>query len=200
MTEFKKLPQDIQDKLYAPLPAEAIKPHPSKSFLSTIKAIYVTERFNEVFGVNGWPIKTDILHWEEKTRTKKDGSTYNEFVVMAKTTISFPEYSFSHECIAGSSNEDLGDAAKGATTDAITKIGSYIGVGIDVFKGKPTAKPEGKKETPKVEAPKRDLPWLNETDAQFEYTKKRVSEGVPIETIRQSFRISKAVEAKLLAK
>jgi hypothetical protein len=33
-------------------------------------------------------------------------------------------------------NDDPGDAAKGATTDAITKIASWIGIGIDVYKGK----------------------------------------------------------------
>jgi hypothetical protein len=37
------------DKLKEPLPAEAITQHPTKTYLSSIKAIYVTERFNEVF-------------------------------------------------------------------------------------------------------------------------------------------------------
>ena len=41
----------MKKMLDAPLPAEAIKPHPTKSNMSTINAIFVTERLNEVFGV-----------------------------------------------------------------------------------------------------------------------------------------------------
>jgi hypothetical protein len=34
----------------------------------------------------------------------------------------------------------LGDAFKGATTDGLTKICSYLGIGIDVFRGKQFSK------------------------------------------------------------
>jgi hypothetical protein len=54
---------------------------------------------------------------------------------VAKTVLEIPDYGIHYECIAGASNDDMGDAAKGATTDAITKICSYLGIGIDVFKG-----------------------------------------------------------------
>ncbi len=37
------------EKLKEPLPQEAVTQHPTKTYLSSIKAIYVTERFNEVF-------------------------------------------------------------------------------------------------------------------------------------------------------
>lgn len=177
----------IYKKLTVPLPPEAIKPHPTKSYLSTIKAIYVTERFNEVFGIEGWSIRTDVIHWFEKTSAK--GRI--EYTVMAKT--SFTAGSIYHECIAGSTNEDLGDAAKGATTDAITKIGSYIGVGIDVFKGGTNV--AANKAAPKAPAPAKPkapkkLEELTPAHKSWEYVKDRVKGGVPIETIKQSFRLT----------
>lgn len=198
---MNKLPNDVREKLRAPLPPDAIKPHPTKSFLSTIKAIYVTERFNDVFGLNGWSVKTDVIHWARETKKNKKGEEYQEYTVMSKTTISFPEYGIVHECIAGSSNEDLGDAAKGATTDAITKIGSYLEVGIDVFKGlksptKPAAKPAAKKAAPPPPT-NGELPELTPKDKYWEAIKKRIKDGVTVETIKQFYRISEE-NAKLL--
>lgn len=116
-----------------PLPAEAIKPHPTKSYLSSIKAIYVTERLNEVFGTGVWQLRTNIAE------------RANEGMVVVKATFEVPSYGIYYECFGGndnggekSKNFDLGDAYKGATTDAITKIGSWLGIGADVFKGKVT--------------------------------------------------------------
>jgi hypothetical protein len=116
-----------------PLPEEAIKPHPTKSYLSSRKAIYVTERLNEVFGTGVWQLRTDIAE------------RANNGMVVVKATFSVPSYDIYYECFGGndnggenSKNFDLGDAYKGATTDAITKIGSWLGIGADVFKGKVT--------------------------------------------------------------
>ena len=116
--------------LKKPLPSEAVRQHPTKTFLSSIKAIYVTERMNDVFGVGAWQIKVKHL-----TKTEKS-------MVVVKVTFEVPKYGIYYECFGGndnggenSKNFDLGDAYKGATTDAITKIGSYLGIGIDVFKG-----------------------------------------------------------------
>ena len=61
---------------------------------------------------------------------------------VAKTIFTVPEHDIYYECIASSTNSDPGDAAKGATTDAITKIASWIGIGIDVYKGKHGAAPK----------------------------------------------------------
>jgi hypothetical protein len=72
----------------------------------------------------------------EKTRTTSSGRERTEYTAILKTILEIPEYSIYYECIASSVNDDPGDACKGATTDAITKICSYIGIGIDVFKGR----------------------------------------------------------------
>lgn len=131
-----KTNEQLKAELYAPLPAEAIKPHPTKTFLSTIKPIYVTDRLNEVFGIGGWKLHT------ENILVNDNGTVVN------KVTFIVPKYDIYYECFGGNDNGgqaskgfDLGDAYKGATTDALTKICSYLGIGIDVFKGKQSSKP-----------------------------------------------------------
>jgi len=47
--EIKLIDDDMVGELKAPLPAEAVTQHPTKTYLSSIKAIYVLERLNEVF-------------------------------------------------------------------------------------------------------------------------------------------------------
>ena len=139
---MKQLSKEQLDLIKKPLPREAVTQHPTKQNLSTIKAIYVTERLNDVFGVGKWKVKTDGV-WDdrtpmisEKTRTTQAGRERTEYTAILKTIFEVPEYDIYYECVASSTNDDMGDACKGATTDAITKICSYIGIGIDVFKGK----------------------------------------------------------------
>ena len=135
MSEIKKVTQEMRLKLRAPLPADAVKQNPSKTFLSTIKPIYVTERLNEVFGIGAWQVRTELVNpvaIEAKKSAKRD---YNEYTALMKTTLTIPEYGIYYECVAGSSNEDEGDSTKGGTTDGITKIASWMEIGISVFQG-----------------------------------------------------------------
>jgi hypothetical protein len=126
-----KTQEQLKAELYAPLPAEAIKQHPTKTFLSTIKPIYITDRMNEVFGIGQWQTKT------ENVLVNDNGTVVN------KVVFTVPEYNIYYECFGGNDNGgsgskgfDLGDAFKGATTDALNKIASYLGIGIDVYRGK----------------------------------------------------------------
>ena len=107
------------------LPDEAVSQHPTKKFLSSIKSIYVTERLNEVFGVGSWRVETE-------------GVERSEHMVVVKLRFSIPEYGIYYECFGGNDNADLGDACKGATTDALTKVCSWLGIGAEVFKGRQT--------------------------------------------------------------
>lgn len=115
--------KNIAEELSKELPKEALQPIPGKPYLTSIKGIYVTERFNEVFGVGGWRVKVEFVE-------RKDES------VVVKVIFEVPDKGIYYECYGGNNNKDLGDAYKGATTDALTKIGSYLGVGLEVFKGK----------------------------------------------------------------
>lgn len=120
--ETKKITEAMREQLGAPLPPEAVSPHPTKKFLSSIKSIYVTERLNEVFGVGSWKLFTEYIEKVDK-------------MVVVKVTFRIPEYNIDYECFGGNDNADLGDAYKGATTDALTKIASWLGIGREVFKG-----------------------------------------------------------------
>lgn len=118
-----KLSQEQEAKLKAPLPSEAIKQHPSKTYLSTIRDIYVIERLNEVFGVGSWKLKVEHITTQGK-------------MVVVKVLFTIPEYNIEYECYGGNDNSDLGDAYKGATTDALTKICSWLGIANEVWKNK----------------------------------------------------------------
>jgi len=190
--ETKKISNEMYEALKKPLPSEAIKPHPTKSYLSAIKAIYVTERLNDVFGCGSWQIRT------ERVSENSNG------MVVIKTTLSIPEYGVYYESYGGndnggqnSKNFDIGDAYKGATTDGITKIGSYLGIGIDVFKGKVTPQQETESETP-------ELPWLNRNDKAGNvlpsYQKVITAakeKGYTADDLKKYYRISKTVYSEL---
>ena len=174
--ERKTITEEMKQALLAPLPDEAISQHPTKTFLSTIKAIYVTERLNDVFGVGSWKIKTDFIDKCDK-------------MIVVKTTLEIPEYGIYYESFGGNDNQGVGDAYKGATTDAITKIGSYLGIGIDVFKGKHT--PQGLKTKNNSNKPK--LYEDNSNDSQNNNFAVQ-NNNVQVEDIRKAETIEELTE------
>ena len=116
-----ELPEDLKLKLKEPLPAAAVLPNPLKPGLSAIKVIYVVERLNDVFGLSGWHVNNEIV---------ETGS-----MVVVRATLSIPKYAIAIEQFGGNDNSDRGDAYKGACTDALSKCASYLGIGMDVYKG-----------------------------------------------------------------
>jgi len=86
-----------------------------------IKVIYVVERLNDVFGLNGWHVDNEVV---ETGR-----------MVVVRATLSVPLYAIAIEQFGGNDNPDRGDAYKGACTDALSKCASYLGIGMDVYKG-----------------------------------------------------------------
>jgi hypothetical protein len=136
--EKKQITEGMKQALNRALPAEAIKPHPTKNYLSTINAIYVSERLNEVFGVGEWQTKVEYVN-EKANKTT---------MVVVKLTLDIPAYGIHYECFGGNDNADFGDAYKGATTDALTKIGSWLGIGAHVWKNDPTGSKTAAKPAP----------------------------------------------------
>jgi hypothetical protein len=136
--EKKQITAEMKQALNRALPTEAIKPHPTKNYLSTINAIYVSERLNEVFGVGEWQTKVEYVN--EKTNKTT--------MVVIKLTLDIPAYGIHYECFGGNDNADFGDAYKGATTDALTKIGSWLGIGAHVWKNDPTGSKTAAKPAP----------------------------------------------------
>lgn len=171
---------DIKESLLKDLPKEAVKKHPTKTYLSSIKAVYVTERFTDVFGVGKWTTHVEKEHLDLTTG-----------MVVVKVTFQVPELKIYYECYGGndngginSKNFDLGDAYKGATTDALTKIGSYLGVGIKVFKGLADVKPENKSDSKDD-----DKKWLNIGDPGWI---KAIEKEMSLADLRTYFKVSKA--------
>ena len=117
----KELTSDLLEKLKAPLPPQAVSPNIERPGLSAIKVIYVVERLNEVFGLNGWHIANEVV---------EKGA-----MVVVKGTLTIDDYGIRIEQYGGNANSDRGDAYKGACTDALSKCASYIGIGMDVYKG-----------------------------------------------------------------
>lgn len=169
---MKELTKEQVEAINRPLPVEAIRQHPTKKFLSTINAIFVTERLNEVFGVGKWSTKNEFV---ATYPTKPDKNGFVSQMVVTKTTLDIPEYGIHYECFGGNDNDDVGDAFKGSTTDAITKIASYMGIGAHVWKNDPYASKNPAKPQPQPRSqvpaqpqprPQSQIPLPQQTTAQ----------------------------------
>ena len=125
----QKLTKEQERMLFAPLPREALRQHPSKHFLTVITPIYVLERLNNVFGIGNWEYRTEPVTLGPSTGSKGQ-------MAVVKGVLDIPEYGIHLEQYGGNDNPDMGDAYKGAATDALTKIASYLGIGFDIYKGK----------------------------------------------------------------
>jgi hypothetical protein len=173
------------DKIKEELPKEAIKQHPTKSFLSSINSAYVTERFNEVFGYGKWSVKV-----------REQNVNIESGMVIVHVTFEAKEDGVYYECFGGNDNGgagkkgfDLGDAYKGATTDALTKIASWIGIGVSIFKGL--------HDKPKSSAPD-NRQWLND-EKVINQLADRVSKGLKdkVDEYLKDYKVSKATKAKI---
>ena len=125
--ETKKLPKEIVEKLRNPIPKEAITQHPTKSYLSTIKAIYIVERLNQVFGVCRWNLEHKIVSDDENYVTVKGR------IVLLDYDMKTP-YQYGGHTKVGKNTEPA-DGYKSAVTDCQSKCASYLEIGIEVFKG-----------------------------------------------------------------
>lgn len=126
--------EDIRKQLRAPFPSEAISQHPTKTFLSTIKAIYVTERLNDVFGIGGWNVEHKIMSDSEDYVTVEGRIIYGLDEDKERFLRATP-YQYGGHKKTGTNTEPA-DGYKSAVTDCISKCASYLEIGIDVFKGK----------------------------------------------------------------
>ena len=193
--ERKALSKEQQELLQKPLPKEAVKPHPTKSYLSTIKTIYSAERMNEVFGVGLWRYRAEVMERAGK-------------MVVVRVILIVPEYGIKHEAFGGNDNDDLGDAYKGAVTDALSKIFSHLGIGMDVYKGLRDNggngdRPNGQKINGTANAgneiPQEQKPWLNKGSKEWDAAVVKLKAGTTtITKIKTVLRISKKDEAELL--
>lgn len=130
----KRLTKEQIELLNKPLPKEALKAKPGAAGFTSINAIYVVDRLNAVFGVGCWTLKSDYISMLEEAAHNKNGE-YTRRMPIVKVTFEVPEYDIHLECFGGNDNSDLGDAFKGGQTDALTKIGSWLGIGAGIWRG-----------------------------------------------------------------
>lgn len=126
-----KITEGMRARLREPFPGEAVTRHPTKKFLSTIKAIYIVERINDVFGIGRWDFNSEVVKHSE----------VGEGYVLISGTFVFLDYDVrvpvqygGHKTVG--TNVELADGYKSAVTDCMSKCASYLEIGIDVFKGK----------------------------------------------------------------
>ena len=91
-----QLPEELKVKLKEPLPVGAVSPNPQKPGLSAIRVIYVVERLNDVFGLNGWRVDNEVV---ETGR-----------MVVVKAPLAIPRYGIAIEELDGNDNCANGDA------------------------------------------------------------------------------------------
>ena len=140
--------------LRAPFPTEALSADTSRGFeLTSIKAAFVVERLNEVFGPCGcgWRYVHSPFEFAEgevltevalQFRVAEGGCDPVVWDAQARNWAFAPDSgAWSWPIYApggrrpGKGNAPLTDARKGSITDGLTKAASMIGVGQEVFKG-----------------------------------------------------------------
>ena len=156
----ERFPEDVINKLTQPIDPQALSQAPRG--LTSIKSIYVTERLNEAFGFGRWQIIEQVITVTEpriENRTDRAGKVNTEVILMpmvvVRVSMLLLDYPwFQAWSYGGNDNPDLGDAYKGAVTDAISKMcAMYLGIAQDVFKGLPPERgPQKTKEQIQAEA------------------------------------------------
>jgi len=118
------------NKLRADFPKEAYSIDSSRGFnLTSLKAQYIKERLNEVFSIWCW-------NFEEKFQDIGNGvmcfgKLYVSYTNKEKEKVDREVTA----CGFSEKKRNMGDTYKGASTDALSKAASFIGIGNEVFKG-----------------------------------------------------------------
>jgi len=142
------IPDDKIKLLHAPLPAWAVKEHPTKRGMSAIHPMSIVDRLNEVFGIGQWQTSVEKLSSNEWSQETKNGPR-KVYTATSKIKLDIDEYGIHLEQFGGSTNDDEGDALKGSATDGLTKIASYLGIGAEIYKGKGNIAPRGSQDSTK---------------------------------------------------
>ena len=113
------------------------------------------------------------------------------------------------EAYGGNDNPDRGDAYKGAMTDALTKIGSFLGIGADVWKDKRSTASQNRPQRARAARPEQPVEqqptldsepssWLNLTskDGSVNARGQKILDAVrlgeySIEQIKRKYKVNK---------
>ena len=146
--------------LRAPFPSESLKPDMSRGFeLTSIKAAYVIERLNDVFGLCGVGWRYVHAPFEDLIMADRRTEVLTEVALQYRVSDdeqrgcspvewrdgwrldhdrnrmwSEPLYAVGGHCL-GQGSVPYTDARKSAVTNGLTKAASMLGIGHEVFKG-----------------------------------------------------------------
>lgn len=114
------------EALIAPFPPEAYSVDSSRGFdLTSLKAQYVVERLNEVFGLGNWNLEGSYEHVE-------NGVLFHGSLIAAVNLRKLEVQNVGYAAL----KKNMGDVYKGARTDCLSKCASWLGLGNDIYKGK----------------------------------------------------------------
>lgn len=121
----------MRERLRAPLPHGAVKPHPTKTWMSSINSAFIVERLNDVFSEDGWYAKYEIIENQPTQKMVVVRAVFEAETRCGQQTLG----KIYREAFGGNDNPDRGDAYKGACTDALGKVASQLGIAGEVYKG-----------------------------------------------------------------
>jgi len=143
------LSQKKVDALKADFPPEALGEDNSRGFkLTSIKAAFVLERLNEVFGIGGWWYDFEPFI-EAKTEKKVEICTVVTLSVQMANGEPLQIKQAGGKQIV---KNNVTDARKSAVTDGLTKCASVLGIGHKIFKGMSDAQPSTPEDKPQGQA------------------------------------------------
>jgi len=178
MENKTKITEEMRVLLRKKFPDKAYSQHPTKKFLTTLKAMYITERLNDVFGVGRWSIDHKVIE-----RTADYVLIQGSFISLDFEVIIPSQYG-GHN--TSGTNTEIADGYKSAITDCISKISSYLEIGIDMFKGEINTYKKQYTNTQEES----DLPWLKENDIK-KVVEHAQSKGLKAKDLRKYYKISK---------
>ena len=166
--------QDAYHKLSQPFEEEAVErtlgSETGKSYDTTgIHYQYVVNRFNDIFGLDGWSFTYDVQNSVEG----QDGSgSYRAAVAVNLTLwVEAGGKRATRTCAGGHTSNNYGDALKGAITNALKKTAALFGAGRQAYEGTidddSKAPDSGKSLRAKPGAPAVAAPGPKITDAQL---------------------------------
>jgi hypothetical protein len=125
--EKPKITPEMRTALREEFPDGAYSQHPTKTFLTTLKAAYVMERINDVFGIGRWNLHHSVVSHEKGYVLMKGRLIISDYDCIV------PEQYGGHS--TEGKNTELADGYKSAITDMLSKSASYLEIGLEMFKG-----------------------------------------------------------------
>lgn len=185
-----------EEKLKASFSKDAYDIDKSRGFeLTTIDAYHIIERLNDVFGLCGTGWRLDVKEWR---------TTDKEIICIAELWYDLnitreSDNPKSVSCVGGKRiiKDNLTDAYKSAMTNAICKGASFLGVGLDVYKGefengksKPNPKGNPSPENPSTEPSQKQIDMIDKIlkshllpDFEHYRLQKFINKGISKETV-----------------